>query len=98
MAKWLLLFLFDRKTFRRKSDGIALLDGVSAENFQKSIEAGVRNINYFTYMDKAGGSAAESYLKGLEEGEPVFFSAIFMAAREAMKEDVKNAMKVFAGR
>ena len=90
------------RNVRRETSDIPIVmhggSGVSAENFQKSIEAGVRKINYFTYMDKAGGLAAESYLKGLKEGEPVFFSSISMAAREAMKEDVKNAMKVFAGR
>ena len=71
--------------------------GVSREDYRKAIEAGVRKINYFTYMDKAGGSAATEYLKGLKEGEPVFFSSISMAAREAMKENVKAAMKMFAG-
>ncbi|MBO4863495.1 MAG: class II fructose-bisphosphate aldolase [Eubacterium sp.] len=71
--------------------------GVSAEDFRKCIEAGVRKINYFTYMDKAGGNSAAEYLNGLKEGEPIFFSSISMAAREAMKEDITRAMKVFAG-
>ena len=70
--------------------------GVSREDYRKSIEAGVRKINYFTYMDKSGGNAAAEYLEGLKEGEPVFFSSISMAAREAMKENVKAAMKMFA--
>ncbi|MBR2274566.1 MAG: class II fructose-bisphosphate aldolase [Lachnospiraceae bacterium] len=88
------------RNVRRETNDIPIVmhggSGVSPENFRKSIEAGVRKINYFTYMDKAGGSAAESYLKGLKEGEPIFFSSISMAARAAMKEDVENAMKVFA--
>ncbi len=70
--------------------------GVSREDYRKSIEAGVRKINYFTYMDKSGGNAAAEYLKGLKEGEPGFCSAISMAARGAMKENVKAAMKMFA--
>ena len=70
--------------------------GVSREDYRKSIEAGVRKINYFTYMDKSGGNAAAEYLEGLKEGEPVFFSSISMAARAAMKENVKAAMKMFA--
>ena len=90
------------RNVRRETNEIPIVmhggSGVSPENFQRSIEAGVRKINYFTYMDKAGGSAAESYLKGLKEGEPVFFSSISMAARDAMKEDVKQAKKVFAGK
>ena len=71
--------------------------GVSTEDYHKAVESGVRKINYFTYMDKSGGAAVVDYLNGLKEGEPVFFSSIFMAARKAMKENVKSAMKVFAG-
>lgn len=70
--------------------------GVSREDYHEAIRAGVRKINYFTYMDKAGGSAAETYLKGLKAEEPVFFSSISMAARDAMKENVKAAMRMFA--
>lgn len=70
--------------------------GVSEPDYKKAIEAGVRKINYFTYMDKAGGNAVADYLKNLKAGEPVFFSSIVMEAREAMKENVKSAMKLFA--
>lgn len=70
--------------------------GVSREDYHEAIRAGVRKINYFTYMDKAGGSAAETYLKGLKAEEPVFFSSISMAARDAMRENVKAAMRMFA--
>lgn len=70
--------------------------GVSQEDFYKAIEAGVRKVNYFTYMDKSGGNAAAEYLKTLKDGEPIFFSSISMAGRDAMKENVKSAMKVFA--
>lgn len=71
--------------------------GVSAEDFHKAVEAGVRKINYFTYMDKAGGAAAASYAESVEKGMPVFFSSMMMTARDAMKENVKGAMKTFAG-
>lgn len=70
--------------------------GVSQEDFYKAIETGVRKVNYFTYMDKSGGNAAAEYLKTLKDGEPIFFSSISMAGRDAMKENVKSAMKVFA--
>lgn len=70
--------------------------GVSREDYRKAIEAGVRKVNYFTYMDKSGGAAAEKYLGTLKAGEPVFFSSIVEAARAAMKENVKTAMKMFA--
>lgn len=70
--------------------------GVSKEDYNKAIEAGVRKVNYFTYMDKSGGNAAAEYLKTLKAEEPIFFSSMIMAGREAMKENVKTAMKMFA--
>jgi hypothetical protein len=47
-------------------------------------------------MDKSGGNAVAEYLQTLKEGEPIFFSSIYMAARAAMQENVKGAMQVFA--
>lgn len=70
--------------------------GVSRADYHAAIRAGVRKINYFTYMDKAGGNAAVDYLYSRDQNEPVFFSSISMTAREAMKENVKEAMKMFA--
>ena len=86
---------------RRLAGGIPIVmhggSGVSREDYQKAIDAGIRKINYFTYMDKAGGSAAKAYMDSLKDGEPIFFSGISMAAREAMRENVRSAMKMFAG-
>jgi len=88
------------KNVRAKCNNIPVVmhggSGVSIDDYHKAVDAGVRKINYFTYMDKSGGNAAADYIKGLKDGEPVFFSSIFMAARQAMKENVKDAMKVFA--
>ena len=70
--------------------------GVSTEDLHRSIEAGVSKINYYTYMDKAGGAAAAEALKAIPEGRPVFFSTLMQAGREAMRKDVLGAMKVFA--
>lgn len=72
--------------------------GVSREDFRTAVRAGVRKINYFTYMDKAGGQAALDCIRSLRENEPVFFSSLSMAGRDAMKEDVKTAMRIFAGK
>ncbi len=87
---------------RAKTNDIPIVmhggSGVSTEDYYKAVEAGVRKINYFTYMDKAGGNAAKEYIESLKSNEPVFFSSIYMAARDAMKENVKKAMTVFAGR
>lgn len=88
------------KNVRRLAGGIPVVmhggSGVGKEDYRKAIEAGVRKVNYFTYMDKAGGSAAAGYLESLKEEGPVFFSSISMAVREAMKKNVKEVMKTFA--
>ena len=71
--------------------------GVTEEDFHRAIEKGVRKVNYFTYMDKAGGAAAAQCLADAQEKEkPFFFTDAAMAARKAMKENVKEAMKMFA--
>lgn len=88
------------KNVRVKTNNIPVVmhggSGVSKADYKNAIEAGVRKVNYFTYMDKSGGNAAVDYLKGLKPEEPIFFSSISMVARDAMKENVKNAIKMFA--
>ena len=70
--------------------------GVSCEDFHKAVAAGVRKINYFTYMDKAAGAGLTEYMQSVEEGMPVFFTEAAVKATAFMKENVKEAMKVFA--
>lgn len=72
--------------------------GVSKEDYRKAIRAGVRKINYFTYMDKAGGAAVARLAEEPAKGEPLFFTALAVAAREAMKENVKEAMETFSNK
>lgn len=85
---------------RKETDGIPVVmhggSGVSSEDFHRSVAAGVRKINYFTYMDKAGGAGVLDYISGVKEGMPVFFTEAVKKATAAMKENVKEAMKVFA--
>ena len=64
--------------------------GVSHEDYKKVISLGIRKINYYTYMSTAGGTAAA------ELKDKTFFHDIEAAAGEAMKADVKAAIKVFA--
>lgn len=71
--------------------------GVSKEDFHKAVQAGVRKVNYFTYMDKSGGNAAAEYAQRIQGKEPVFFSSMLSAAQKAMKENAMEAMKTFAG-
>ena len=85
---------------RRETGGIPVVmhggSGVSDEDFRSAIKAGVRKINYFTYMDKAGGAAAREYIAKIEEGRPIFYTEIIKASTKEMKENVKNAMSIFA--
>jgi len=63
--------------------------GVSPEDYKKVIALGVRKINYYSYMAKAGATA----VKSMENA--TFFHDISVAALNAMKEDVKTAIELF---
>lgn len=86
---------FDRvKTIRSMIDVPIVMhggSGVCAEDYKKLIQLGVRKINYYTYMAKAGGQGVAD----MEDHR--FFHDIAVAAEKAMKADVKKAMTVFAG-
>ncbi len=68
--------------------------GVSEEGFKRSIENGIRKINYYSYMSKAGYMAAKEVI---ESGSTAYLHDVEYAAMQAMKEDVKRAIKTFAG-
>ncbi|MBQ9086074.1 MAG: class II fructose-bisphosphate aldolase [Clostridia bacterium] len=63
--------------------------GVSVEDYKKVIDLGIRKINYYTYMAKAGGNAVAA-MKDM-----TYFHDVELAAIAAMKDDVKSAMSVF---
>ncbi len=85
--------------------------GISAEDFQKAIKAGVRKINYYTYMAMAGGKAVADQLcrKGTpiekdgisyslvrtDDAKPIMYHDIVSWGIEAMKENCKKAMGIF---
>ncbi|MBO5520809.1 MAG: class II fructose-bisphosphate aldolase [Eubacterium sp.] len=85
---------------RRLADNIPVVmhggSGVSPKDYRKAVAAGVRKINYFTYMDKAGGTAMAGYLESLKSDDPKFFTPISLAGLDAMQKNVGEAMKVFA--
>lgn len=64
--------------------------GVSHADYKRVIELGIRKINYYTYMAKAGGSAVCAL------GDKTFYHDIELAATDGMKADVMSAMRVFA--
>ena len=66
--------------------------GVSEEDYRRVISIGVRKINYYTYMAKAGAAVLR------ELSDKSFFHDIEVAAEKGMKEDVKKALAVFSGK
>lgn len=68
--------------------------GVSDEDYRTAIANGIRKINYYSYMSKAGVSAVRELL---EAQDVTFFHDLALAAQKAMEENAKKAMKVFAG-
>lgn len=63
--------------------------GVSEEDYKEVIKRGVRKVNYYTYMAKAGGEA-------ISNKEYSQFHDALLDAEKAMKENVKNAIEVFS--
>lgn len=67
--------------------------GVSDEDYRTAIRNGIRKINYYSYMSKAGVTAVKALL---EAGEVTFFHDLALAAQNAMEENAAKAMRVFA--
>ena len=82
-----------------KATGLPLVmhggSGVSEEGFRKSIENGIRKINYYSYMSKAGFTAAKEIV---QSGKTSYLHDVEYAAMQAMKEDVKKAIKIFSAK
>lgn len=68
--------------------------GVSDEDYRIAIANGIRKINYYSYMSKAGVSAVEQML---QDENVTFFHDLALRAQRAMEENAARAMKVFAG-
>lgn len=68
--------------------------GVSPEDYRTGIANGLRKINYYSYMSKAGTNAVKELL---EKQDVTFFHDLALAAQKAMEVDTEKAMRVFAG-
>ena len=68
--------------------------GVSDDGFRQAIAGGIRKINYYSYMSKAGYEAAKQVIA---EGKTSYLHDVEFAAMKAMKEDAKKAIRVFSG-
>lgn len=65
--------------------------GVSEADYREVIKRGVRKINYYTYMAKAGGAA-------ISNKEYAQFHDALLDAEKAMKADVMKAIKIFTAK
>ena len=68
--------------------------GVSPEDYRTGIANGLRKINYYSYMSKAGTQAVKELLA---REDITFFHDLALAAQKAMQADAEQAMRVFAG-
>ena len=68
--------------------------GVSPEDYRTGIRNGLRKINYYSYMSRAGVTAVKNLLAG---EEVTFFHDLALAAQQAMEADAEKAMRIFAG-
>ncbi len=68
--------------------------GVSEDDYRTAISCGIRKINYYSYMSRAGVSAVAARLQA---EEVTFFHDLALTAQEAMEADAARAMDVFGG-
>ena len=87
---------FDRIAELRRVCGVPLVmhggSGLSREDTRAAIAAGIRKINYFSYMSNAGVRAVEALIA---EEHPKYFHALANAATAAMQADAEAAMDMF---
>ena len=64
--------------------------GVSCEDYKRVIQLGIRKINYYTYMAKAGGDAVSKIKNGM------LYHDVEIEATKAMLEDASKAIGIFS--
>ena len=88
---------FDRIAELKRVCGVPLVmhggSGLSREDTRAAITAGIRKINYFSYMSNAGVRAVEALIA---ESHPKYFHALANAATKAMQADAEAAMDMFS--
>ena len=81
-----------------KKTGLPLVmhggSGVSPDDYRACIRNGLRKVNYYSYMSRAGTCAVRQLL---EQEEITFFHDLALAAQKAMEQDAEKAMRIFAG-
>ena len=89
---------FERVRIISEKTGLPLVmhggSGVSEDDFRRAIKAGIRKINYYTYMSNAGSRAVRELLA---KEDVTFFHDLAIVAQKAMQADAEKAMVVFMG-
>lgn len=67
--------------------------GVSESDYKKAIDAGIRKINYYTYMNMDAAIAVNDFVK--QNKEELFFDTLSLVATEAIQKNVYSALKIF---
>ena len=67
--------------------------GVSPDDYRTGILYGLRKINYYSYMSRAGVMAVRELL---EKEDVTFFHDLALAAQNAMEADAEKALRIFA--
>ena len=87
---------FDRIRRIRELTSLPLVmhggSGVSPEDYRTAISCGIRKINYYSYMARAGKDAVA---EKLSSGDVTFFHVLAAAAEKAMEADAERAISVF---
>lgn len=68
--------------------------GVSNADYKVAIHNGIRKINYYSYMSKAGVSAARAML---QQQDVTFFHDLAFTAQQAMADNAEKAIRIFGG-
>ena len=67
--------------------------GVSDEDYRIAIQNGIRKINYYSYMSKAGVGAVKAML---EAEDVTFFHDLALVAQNTMENNAARAMSIFS--
>ncbi len=68
--------------------------GVSDDDYRRAIRNGIRKINYYSYMSRAGVASVQ---EKLASENVTFFHDLALAAQKAMEADAARALAVFSG-
>lgn len=68
--------------------------GLKKEDYIHSIENGVRKINYYTYVALEGANSVISFIDKMKN-KNILYHDLTVVAKEAMKEKIKDALKIF---